>query len=115
MGFDTGRGLAQDASSRGGAMVDSTASHQAMVLTKRRRDRCTKPVISDLIQGFALIAEHAEEELWLGLRHSEAFSRQHYLWTTLQSKVTVVRARGMRLRQSRSEAIWSILCRQDLA
>lgn len=32
--FDAGRGLAQNSSSWSGAMVNSTASHQAMVLLR---------------------------------------------------------------------------------
>lgn len=72
-------------------------------------------VTLDLMGSFAFIVEHAEQELWLGLRHSEAFLRQHHLWTTIRSKVTVVKARSMRLRECRSEAILSVLCGQDLA
>lgn len=41
MVFDAGRGLAQDSSSRSVAIVNSTASHQAMALL---RDRSTSQI-----------------------------------------------------------------------
>lgn len=47
--FDAGRGLAQNSSSWSGAMVNSTASHQAMVLLRGDERHCSCYITFDTI------------------------------------------------------------------